>query len=122
MKRTFIIASLVAVIVGLVYLGIAGKTDSWPKAQCRVVSSRVVREAAQRPSGRSPLVLLYTGQFELQYIVGGRSYYVWANAGWSDKDERFVQKKIEDLPEQCPYYVQYNPRNPVESFVHSDSN
>lgn len=121
MKRILISASIAAMAGGLIYLGVAGRTDSWPKTQCRVVSSRVVRSDVPRGPADSTLVL-YSGLFRLEYIVEGQSYYVWADSGWWDKDEKFVRDKTDNLPQQCPYYVQYNPKNPAESVAHTKSN
>lgn len=120
MKQPLITISIVIVTGGLIYLVIAGNTHSWPKAQCKVVGSRVVRSDFVRLSRSA--VISYRGQFHLQYVVGGRDYYVWADSGWSGKDKKFVEDMIGNLPEQCLYYVQYNPHNPAKSFAHALSN
>jgi len=102
-----------AAILGLVsYLVYAGRTDSWPKAGCTISGSRVIRYDAS-DSWRD--IIMYRGQFQLQYEVDGRNYYTWADAGWLDKDKDFVQQKVASLPERCDFSVRYNPKNPSEA-------
>ena len=98
-----------------VYLGVAGRTGRWPEAQeCTVIGSRVVRDVID---GRRPLILWH-GEYRVQYEVNGKRYSTWANAGWTDADRSFVQNKVDDLKIDCPVRVQYNPKNPAESVTH----
>jgi hypothetical protein len=106
-----------AAIIGLlIYLAIAGKTDSWPAvATCTVEGSRVVRDVVG--SNRRPLIL-YHGEYHIGYKVNGQQYYTWATAGWMDSEEAYVMDKVRDLDIPCPVRVQYNPRNPAECITH----
>ena len=102
MKRTVGLTFVaVTVVAGFAYLLSVGNTHSWPKVQCRVTSTRVIRSVVERSPGTSALVL-YRGQAELQYTVGGKSYYIWTDSEWSDKDKKFVEDKMNNLSERCP--------------------
>lgn len=111
-----------AIALALIACGIAlcsyvlhvGNTDSWPETTCTVDSSRVMRENVA-DSFRN--TTLYRGQYRLRYSVGGREYYVWANAGWSDANRQFVQDRVGALPDQCNFRVRYNPVNPAEAIA-----
>jgi hypothetical protein len=98
------------------YFAARGDTGTWPEARCKVVASRVVKDIL--PSDISgPTLILYKGEYQLAYQVGGREYFVWANARCLDKDRRFVEDKIANLPDDCDYHLRYNPRDPSEAFV-----
>jgi hypothetical protein len=64
-----------------------GNPDSWPEARCTVAGSRVIR-ADVADSFRA--IVLYRGEYQLRYSVGGQDYYLWASSGWADPDRAFV--------------------------------
>ena len=115
--RTAMGFALVFAVVGvIVYLGIAGRTGWWPQtADCAVIDSRVVSYVTG--SSRHPLIL-WRGEYRIQYAVNGRQYFTWADAGWTDSDKNFVAGKVNDLTIDCPVRLQYNPENPGESVTH----
>lgn len=94
------------------YLIHVGGTESWPQTDCTVAGTRVVRSDVA-DSGRA--IVIYRGEYQLRYIVEGQDYYVWANAGWSDVDERFVQDKVDARTDHCDFRVRYNPNRPSEA-------
>lgn len=94
------------------YLVRVGSTNSWPVTDCTVDGSRVV-PVDVADSFRA--IVMYKGEYHLRYVVDGREYYVWANSGWSDPDERFVRAKVESRVARCDFRVQYNPDRPSES-------
>ena len=95
----------------------ATKTDSWPTTGCTVAGTRVIRDDVA-DSGRA--IVMYRGEFQLRYSVGGQSYYVWANSGWSDVDKQFIQNRIDALPSHCNFRIRYNPNHPSEAIVVSE--
>src|SRR5208337_1152061 len=108
-----IVVALLSGTLGLViYLVRVGSTDSWPEANCTVAGSRVVR-AVVADSFRA--IVMYKGEYQLRYVVGGHEYYVWANSGWADVDKQFVQARLDSLPAHCEFRVRYNPSRPSES-------
>lgn len=115
MKRTAVAIFITAAVVGVfVYLVIVGRTDSWPTTDCTIVESRVVRDdGPYGPMGS--VMVLYKGEYQLRYHVNDQDYRTWVNAGWEDKDPKFVESKVSYLPESCPYIVRYNPKNPAET-------
>ncbi len=99
----------------LVYAALAGRTDSWPTTDCVVAGNRVIR--ADGPFGlHGETVRMYKGQYELAYRIAGQEYFVWADSGWFDPEESFVEGKVASLPEPCPFRIRYNPRNPADAF------
>ncbi len=60
---------------------------------------------------------MYRGQYQLEYEVNGNYFYVWGDANVMDTEKNFVERKIQNLPEDCNFKVQYNPRNPKEALA-----
>jgi hypothetical protein len=79
-----------------------------------LAGSRVVR-ADVADSFRA--IVMYRGEYQLRYVVGGREYYVWANSGWSDVDKQFVEAKVNSLAGSCDFRVRYNPSRPSEAIA-----
>jgi hypothetical protein len=117
--RRLIVTLFVALPAAVfVYLVRAGRTNDWPEAAaCAVVSSRVVRADLQSGRYGEPMVG-YEGQYGVSYTVNGTEYFTWVKPGWWDVSRQFVADKVANLPEKCPYRVQYNPHKPAESVVH----
>lgn len=114
-KHLFRLAALTfaaASVVLVSYLVYSGRADSWPRADCTVIGSRVIRYDAA-DSWRD--IAMYRGQFKIRYEVDGREYYTWADAGWLDKDKDFVEQRVAALPKHCDFTVRYDPKNPRES-------
>jgi hypothetical protein len=109
----FIVLLAGAVGAGI-YVVHVGNTDSWPEVGCSLAGSRVVR-ANVADSFRA--IVMYRGEYQLRYLVGGREYYVWANSGWLDVDKQFVETKVDSLAGNCDFRVRYNPRRPSEAIV-----
>jgi hypothetical protein len=109
------VATVLFGVVGVVfYFALAGRTDFWPVSPCTVVNHRVIR--ADVPVAGYRVVILYRGQFQLQYFVNDKPYLVWANTTWVDSDPDFLNQKLDAQPEsRCEYSVRYNPRNPAEA-------
>jgi len=107
-RRVLTVLLLLVIGYGLIRLGLAGRTSSWPLADCTAVASRVV------PGGiftstlfRRPLI--YIGEFQLRYMVEGREYLLWAHSGWYDADQNFIQQRVAALPATCPNRIRFNP-------------
>lgn len=115
MKGRVVTLAMLVLLVGVAaWLLIGGSTKSWLAADCSVVSSRVVR--ADGPYGlHGAVIVMYRAEYQLRYSVAGKDYLIWTNAGWMDKDRHFVEGKVENLPQQCPAQVRYNPKNPAEA-------
>jgi hypothetical protein len=58
---------------------------------------------------------MYRGEYELEYTVDGKNYFIWTDAGWLDQNKEFVQEKVEVLPKRCEFAVRYNPIAPSEA-------
>jgi hypothetical protein len=101
-----------AALGSAVYLIHAGNTDSWPETSCTVAGNRVVRENVA-DSFRA--IVMYRGEYRLRYAVGGHEYDVWANSGWSDVDQQFVQDKVDSQSDRCDFRVRYNPNRPSDA-------
>jgi hypothetical protein len=108
------IVLLLAALGFAVYLIRLGNTDSWPEADCTVTGSRVVRADLE---DQYRFTLMYTGEYQLRYVVSGHEYYVWAKAGWLDTDKQFVQAKVDSLPGRCDFHVRFNPDRPSEAIA-----
>ena len=106
-----VVVLLAAVGLGALLIHI-GNTDSWPETNCTVAGTRVVR-ADVADSGRA--IVMYRGQYQLDYSVNGQDYSVWADSGWSDVDRQFVQDKVDARTEHCDFRVRYNPNHPSEA-------
>jgi hypothetical protein len=107
------------VVIGLfgvaIYLVHHGNIDSWQEADCAVIGNRVIRDYVG--AAHASVLVLYKAQYQLRYTVGGRDFYIWADAGVSDTDKRFVEGKVDYLPEHCNYRVRYNPIHPDEAIA-----
>ena len=113
-KWGILIAFLTVALGTVVYLVHVGNTDSWPQAGCTLAGSRVVRDDV---ADSSRAIVMYRGEYQLHYVVGGREHYVWANSGWSDVDKQFVEAKVDSLAGTCDFRVRYNPRRPSEAIA-----
>jgi len=114
-RQLILLTLLVAAVALLAYLAIAGRTSSWPETSCSIANSRVVRADRAIGSYRS-VVVLYRGELQLRYTVRGREYFIWADSGWVDQDQGFVEDKMASAIEgRCEYNIRYNPRNPAEA-------
>jgi len=115
LRRIMLVAAFAGVIVLIIYVVLAGRTESWSEVPCRIIASRVVRADVQTPAYRS-VTILYRGQFQLRYVVSDRVYAIWVDTSWVDDDPAFIERKLAAHPEnQCEYRVRYNPRNPSEA-------
>ena len=116
-RRLAIVIILVAVCMGsALWLIIRTSTSSWRETTCSIVGSRVVLITARGGVYGAP-VLMYQGEFKLSYNVMGQSYFVWADAGWTDLDPDSVRNRISVLPDVCDYEVRYNPRRPEQAIA-----
>jgi hypothetical protein len=116
--RGFLAAAIAATCIYMAYRVYASRTNSWPETrECTVIGSRVVNSVLDFP--RRPLVLWH-GEYHVQYSVNRKEYFLWATAGVMDSEKTFVKEKISDLPADCPYRVQYNPRDPAESVAYRE--
>lgn len=106
----------------LVYLGVSGRTGSWPETACTISDSRVVRVEMPTRLYLQP-ILAYEGEYQLRYRVAGRDYFMRVKSGWIDANRDFVESKVSSYdpndPSQCIYRVHYNPANPKEAFAKS---
>jgi hypothetical protein len=113
------LASVVAVVAGLIYLGYAGRTDRWPEAQqCTIVAKRTVHTIIGDSANFRHPIVAWQGEYRIDYVVNGKDYFAWASAGLLDPDRSFVENKMADLETECPLSVQYNPANPAQSVTH----
>lgn len=62
-------------------------------------------------------IVMYRGEYQLRYVVGGHEYYVWANSGWFDVDKEFVETKVDSLGGNCDFRVRYNPSRLSEAIA-----
>ncbi len=62
-------------------------------------------------------IVMYKGEYQLRYTVGGHEYHLWALSGWADPDKQFVQTKVDYLPDRCDFRVHYNPLRPAEAIA-----
>lgn len=102
-------------VLGAAYAVHVGSTERWRETDCVLVGTRVVKEVVPPAPVRSHVVIMYRGEYRLRYTVGGNDYYVWASSGWADPEERFVEAKMDALPERCYFRIRYNPARPSEA-------
>ena len=102
---------LICAFGGATYLFRRAYAD-WQQTSCTVIGNRAIQEYV---ADSSRALVMYQGQYRLRYVVAGRDYYVWANAGVTDPEKRFVEDKIYYLPERCDYMVRYDPEHPENS-------
>ena len=107
----------VAVIAILVYLGYKGRTGYWPHVSCSFVGSRAVQDIEAAGQFGAPVVM-YQGQYDVQYTVEGRNYRAWVNAPWLDLNKQFVQDRVNTLPDNDKCDVRYDPRHPANGIAH----
>jgi hypothetical protein len=60
-------------------------------------------------------MVLYKGEYALQYQVNGRLYVIWANAGYMDKDASLVEAKVFFSPCAVSIYRPLQPQTPRRS-------
>jgi hypothetical protein len=97
-----------------IYLDRLTSTNSWQETRCAVVGSRVVRSDV---ADSFSAMVMFKGEYELRYTVGGREYSLWVDSGWADTSHQFVETKLESLPEYCAFDIRYNPRKPSQAIA-----
>jgi hypothetical protein len=107
---------LVSVFGFLIYLGFDSRTDWWLETSCTLISSRVVETRVSMGVVREPIIM-YCGEYGLEYMVNGHEYVVWADAGWVDQDREFVENKVSGLSGPCRFRVKYNPLHPAQAMA-----
>jgi hypothetical protein len=60
-------------------------------------------------------VVLYRGEYRIQYTVRGERYLVWTDSGLTSPDKHSVEEQIKKLPVDCPVRVKYNRLNPAQN-------
>jgi hypothetical protein len=110
-----IISLVVFLLFGVgIYIHRSRSTRFWPKTECTVVDSRVVRADFADSTGD---LILFKGEYQLRYAVEGREYFVWEFSGWMDSNKQFIQGKVDVLPKRCDFDLRYNPHDPQEAVV-----
>ena len=115
MKGTIGFAIVLLVLGGFAYLDVF-RIDSWPAAPYKIVSHRVVPQLAHP----HPSIIVWKGEYQLQYEVNGRQYSIWADAADWNEDPVIVESSISHRQQR--YTLRYNPANPSEAVARMNSN
>ena len=116
LMRGLLVFVVVAAFGYFAYRVYASRTSGWPETRdCTVIGSRAVRTMVG--GFRYPLIA-WEGEYHLQYTVDGKQYFLWTPGSAIDPDKAIVEHKLSDLPLDCRFRVQYNPRDPSESVAY----
>jgi hypothetical protein len=114
LKWSLAIGLVFAALGAVLYVLHFGNTEKWPVASCNIVGSRVVRDVFSESSSRA--LVMYRGEYRVQYTVRGVDYSVWVPLGPTDADKSFVESTLEQRPRRCNFGIRYNPLHPSEAF------